>query len=132
MRWDLIKKKIRNFKLLVHETWWRTSCPVIFKMYKNQIWSETYETCWDVIISHGEAVIKIWWGFAKVRTYDAYKFKVLRRGVWFYVKHNYLPSIVDVKFSWNLIQILSQCPHMITWHLDKFHNFPTKFVFYTI
>jgi hypothetical protein len=55
----LSRKKIRNFKLVVHETWRRTSYPVIFKMYKKKIWSENYETCRDVMISYGEAVIKI-------------------------------------------------------------------------
>jgi hypothetical protein len=86
MRRDLIEKKIRNFKLVVHETWRRTSYPVVFKMYKKQIWSENYETCRDVMISYGKAVVKIWWGFVKVTTYDAYKLKVLQRNVWFYVK----------------------------------------------
>jgi hypothetical protein len=71
------REKIKKFKLVVHETWWRTSCPVVFKMYKKQIWSKNYETCWDIMISHGEVVIKIWRGFVKVITYDAYKLKVL-------------------------------------------------------
>jgi hypothetical protein len=88
LRWDLIEEKTRNFKLVVHETWRRTSCPVVFKIYKKKIWSENHETCRDVMISHGEAVIKIWWGFVKVTIYDAYKLKVLQRGVWFYVKSN--------------------------------------------
>jgi hypothetical protein len=71
------QEKIRNFKLVIHETWWRTSYQVVFKMYKKQIWSKNYETCRDVMISHGEAVIKIWRGFVKVKIYDAYKLKVL-------------------------------------------------------
>jgi hypothetical protein len=86
MRWDIIEKKIRNFKFVVHETWRRTYCSVIFKMYKMQIWFENYETCRDVMISHGEPMIKIWQGFVKVKTYDAYKLKVFQRVVWFYIQ----------------------------------------------
>jgi hypothetical protein len=37
------------------------------------MWFENYETCRDVMISYAEAVIKIWLGFVKVLTYDAYK-----------------------------------------------------------
>jgi hypothetical protein len=32
----------------------------------------------------------------------------------------------------NLLNFLPQPPRMISWHLDKFHDFPTLFVFYKI
>jgi hypothetical protein len=37
------------------------------------MWLENHETCRDVMISYAEAVIKIWIGFVKFVTYDAYK-----------------------------------------------------------
>jgi hypothetical protein len=36
------------------------------------------------------------------------------------------------QLSWNNVKILSEPLHMISWYLDKFHDFLTLFVFYII
>ena len=71
--WGRIQERIRNFGHLVHERWSRTCVRSVFKYYEKQMKSENHETCWDVVISYVEAMIKIWEGFVHVVTYDAYK-----------------------------------------------------------
>ena len=71
--WGRIQERTRNFGDLVHETWPRTYVRSVFKFYKKQTTYENHETCWDVVISYVEAMIKIWEDFVHVVTYDAYK-----------------------------------------------------------
>jgi len=71
--WGCIQERTRNFEYLVHETWPRTCVQSVFKFYKKQTKSENHETCWDVVISYVEAMIKISEDFVHVVTYDAYK-----------------------------------------------------------
>jgi hypothetical protein len=40
--------------------------------------------------------------------------------------------MVRDKFSRNNVKFLSESLHMISWHVDKFHDFLILFVFYTI
>jgi hypothetical protein len=40
--------------------------------------------------------------------------------------------IMSHNFLEHILIFLSQPLHMISWHVDKFHNFLTLFVFYTI
>jgi len=71
--WGRIQEQTTNFEHLVHETWPQTCGRVVFKFYKKQTKSENHETCWDVVISYVEAMIKISEDFVHVVTYDAYK-----------------------------------------------------------
>ena len=71
--WGRIQERTRNFGHLVHETWPRTCVRSVFKFYKKQTKSENHETCWDVMISYVEAMIKILEDFVHAVTYDAYK-----------------------------------------------------------
>jgi len=68
-----IEERTRNFGHLVHETCPRNCVWSVYKFYKNQTKSENHETCWDVVISYVEAMIKISENFVHVVTYDAYK-----------------------------------------------------------
>ena len=77
--WGRIQEQTTNFEHLVYETWPRTCGRIVFKFYKMQTKSENHETCWDIVISYVEAMIKILEDFVHVVTYDAYKSKNLRR-----------------------------------------------------
>ena len=68
-----IQERTRNFGHLVHETCPRNCVWSVYKFYKKQTKSENHETCWDVVISYVEAMIKISEDFVHVVTYDAYK-----------------------------------------------------------
>ena len=130
--WGHIQEHTTNFEHLVHETWPRTCGRVVFKFYKKQTKTENLETCRDVMISYVEAVIKNWESFAQVVTHDDCKPKNLRRSFmissrdWRGGKHR------TWQLQQNLLKFLSQPPHMISWHLDKFHDFQTSFAFYRI
>ena len=76
--WGRIQERTWNFGHLVHETWPRTCVRSVFKFYKKQTKSENHETCWDVVISYVEAMIKISEVFVHVVMYDAYKPGYLR------------------------------------------------------
>ena len=132
MRWGLIKEETGNFKRFVHDTWRRTCGAFVFKFYKMVMWSQNCETCRDVMISYGETVIKIWQSFVKIVSYDAYKLEHLHRSFIISCACRLGLSIVQDKLSRNLTKFLSQPPHMILWHLDKFHVFLTIYPFYTI
>ena len=77
--WGRIQEWTWNFRHLVHETWPRTCVRSVFKFYKKKTKSKNYETCWDVVISYVESMIKISEDFVNVVTYDAYKLKNLWR-----------------------------------------------------
>ena len=68
-----IQERTRNFGHLVHETCPRNCVWSVYKFYKKQTKSENHETCWDVVISYVEAMIKFSEDFMHVVTYDAYK-----------------------------------------------------------
>ena len=68
-----IQEQTRNFGYLVHETCPRNCVWSVYKFYKMQTKSKNHETCWDVVISYVEAMIKISEDFVHVVTYDAYK-----------------------------------------------------------
>ena len=127
--WGHIQDQTTNFEHLVHETWPRTCGRVVFKFYKKQTKSENHETCQDVMISYVEAVIKIWGGFAQVVTYDACKPKNPWRS--FMISWRGRPGGKHRmwQLAQNLLKFLSQPPHMISWHLDKFHDFQLRLLF---
>ena len=130
--WGRIQEQTTNFEHLVHETWPRTCGRVVFKFYKKQTKSENHETCQDVMISYVEAVIKIWEGFAQVVMYDACKPKNLLRSFMISWRDRQGGKHRTWQLARNLLKFLSQPPHMISWHLDKFHDFRTSFAFYRI
>ena len=130
--WGRIQERTRNFGHLDHETWLRTCVRSVFKLYKKQMKSENHETCQDVMISYVEAVIKIWGGFAQVVTYDACKPKNLQRSFMISWRGRRGGKHRTWQLARNLLKFLSQPPHMISWHLDKFHDFRTSFAFYRI
>ena len=128
--WGRIQEQTTNFEHLIHETWPRTYGRVVFKFYKKQTKSKNHETCQDVMISYMETVIKIWEGFAQVVTHDACKPKNLRRSFMISWRGDEVVSIVRDKLTRNILNFLSQPPHMISWHLDKFQDFLSSFAFY--
>lgn len=132
IRWYLIHERTRNFKDHVDATRPQTLEPVVIKLCKNQIWSENHETCQDVMIACGEAMIKIWQGFVKVVTYYTHKLKQLQTSFYISCEDWLGLSIVPDKLSRNLFKFLLQFSNMILWHLDKFQIFLIKFVFYII
>jgi hypothetical protein len=69
----LFQEKIGIFKHDAHETRLRTCDPVVLKLYKTQINSKNHESCWDVMISYVETMIKIWKCFVKVATHYVLK-----------------------------------------------------------
>ena len=130
--WGHIQDQTTKFEHLVHETWPRTYGWVVFKFYKKQTKSENHETCQDVMISYVEAVIKIWESFAQVVMYDACKPKNLQRSFMISWRGRQGGKHRTWQLARNLLNFLSQPPHMISWHLDKFHDFRTSFAFYRI
>ena len=68
-----IQERTRNFGHLVHETCPQNCVWSVFKFYKKQMKTENHESCWDVVISYVEAIIKISEDFVHVVTYGAYK-----------------------------------------------------------
>ena len=130
--WGRIQEQTTNFEHLIHETWPRTCGRVVFKFYKKQMMSENPETCQDVMISYVEAVIKIWECFAQVVTYDAYHLVGLFTKSWNFFGDSSVCKHRTWQLVRNLLKFLSQPPHMISWHLDKFHDFRTSFAFYRI
>ena len=131
--WGRIQDKTINFEHLDHKTWPRTCGRVVFKFYKKQTKTKNLETCRDVMISYVEAVIKNWGGFAQVcHTYDAYHLIGLFTKSWNFFGDSSVCKHRTWQLARNLLNFLSQPPHMISWHLDKFHNFRTSFAFYRI
>ena len=74
------RKKIRNFKHRVHETWPQTYGYFVFEFYKKQTWLENHETCRGAMIWYGEVVVKISQSFIKVVTCNTYKPENMRIG----------------------------------------------------
>ena len=98
--------------------------------------SENHETSRGVMISHVEAMIKIWEGFAHGVTYDAYKPRHLCTCDINITRDLMTHVCVCMHPTWrrpgNLLKILSQPLHVILWHHDKFHDFRPLFAFYII
>ena len=122
--------RTRNFGHLVHETWPRTCVRSVFKLYKKQTKFKNHETCWDVVISYVEAMIKIWEGLVHVVTYDAYKPQHL--DMWYLIWRCLGFWHPTSQLARNLLNFLPQPPHAITRRLDKFRDFRTSFAFYII
>ena len=121
--WGRIKEHTTNFEHLVHETWPRTCGRVVFKFYKKQTKSENHETCQDVMISYVEAVIKIWEFSRKLSRTMLANRRISEEVSWFREETHEVVSIVYDKLARNLLNFLSQPPHMISWHLVKFQDF---------
>ena len=122
--WDHIQERTRNFRHLIHETWPRTCVRSVFKFYKKQTKSENYETCWDVVISYMEAMIKIWEGLVHVIMYDAYEAGHLC--MWDLISH--------VEMSW-FISIVRDNVHKIFWNFYHslhiwYHDISTSFMIF--
>ena len=130
--WGCIHEQTTNFEHLVHETWPRTCGRVVFKFYKKQTKSENHETCKDVMISYVEAVIKIEEVLRKFVTYDAYHLIALFMKSWNFFGDSSVYNHRTWQLARNILNFLSQPPHMISWHLDKFQDFWSSFAFYRI
>ena len=130
--WGRIQEQTTNFEHIVHETWPLTCGRVVFKFYKKQTKFKNQKNCQDIMISCVEAVIKIWGGFAQVVTYDACHLVGLFMKSWNFLWDSSVCKHRTWQLAWNLRNFLSQSPHMISWHLDKFHDFRTSFAFYRI
>ena len=131
--WDRIQEQTTNFEHLVYETWPRTCDRVVFKFYKKQTKTENLETCRDIMISYVEAVIKkIKEASRKFVTYDAYHLVGLFTKSWNFFGDSSVCMHRTWQLARNLLKFLSQPPHVISRHLDKFHDFRTSFAFYRI
>ena len=64
--YGLFEEQTGIFEHHAHETWPWTYDLVVLKLYKTQTKSENHETCWQVMISYLETMIKIWDCFEKV------------------------------------------------------------------
>ena len=132
MRWGLIKEQTTSFKNLVRKTLGRTMGPSFFKLYKKKVWSENHETCRDVLISYGKTVIKIWKGFVKVCRVRCLNLVGLHIKSWNCFGDGSVCMDCMLQLSRNLFKFLSQHHHMISWHVNNFHDFLSTFAFYTI
>ena len=122
--WGRIHERTRNFGHLVHETWSWTCVRSVFKFYKKQTKSENHETCWDIVISYMEAMIKILEDFVHVIMYDAYK-----------AGHLYMWDLIShVEMSW-FVSIVRDNVHKIFWNFYHslhiwYHDISTSFMIF--
>jgi hypothetical protein len=69
--WGSVRKLTQKFKVLVHVTRPSKSGRSVFKLDKIHTKSENNETCRGVMLSHVEAMIKIWESLEQVVGSDA-------------------------------------------------------------
>ena len=130
--WGRIQKQTTNFEHLVYETRPWTCGRVVFKFYKkaNEVQkSWNLSRCHDIICGRCDKKLRRFCASCHVRCLPPRRplheiIKLLRR--FFGLQALYVTTCA--KHS----QFLSQPPHMISWHLDKFHDFRTSFAFYRI
>ena len=131
--WGRIQEQTTNFEHLVHETWPRTCGRIVFKFYKkaNEVRkSWKLSRCQDIIC--GGCDKKIEEVSHKFVTYNAYHLVGLFAKSWNFFGDSSVCKHRTWQFTRNLRNFLSQPPHMISWHLNKFHDFQTSFAFYRI
>ena len=99
-------------------------CEVFLNSIKKQTKSENHETCWDIVISYVENMIKILEDLMHVVMYDAYK-----------PGHLYMWDLIShVEMSW-FVSILRDNVHEIFWNFYHslhiwYHDISTSFMIF--
>jgi hypothetical protein len=131
--WGRVQEQTTNFEHLVHETWPWTCGQVVFKFYKK---ANEVRKSWNLLryqdIICGGCDKKIEEVSRKFVMNDAYHLVGLFTKSWNFFGDFSVCKHRTWQLARNLLDFLSQSPHMISWHLDKFHDFRTLFVFYRI